>query len=308
MWDWLRDLFDNILYIFANIGINDLLDILLVSVLVYELIMLMRETRATQLFRGIILLAVLYLITTWLNLTSMKFILETVFNTIIIIVVIIFQPELRRVLERVGQSRIPGLSKLIGIKQEEQTGSQLHQTVNTLCDAAVSLSQSKTGALIVIERQTKLGDIIQSGTVIDAALSVSILGNLFYSGSPLHDGAVILRGGRVHAAGCFLPLMQRMDGHQRYGTRHRAAIGMSENSDAVVLVVSEETGTISLAKGGRLTRDFQRDTLYTTLMTELTPKKPGAADKAAIEEAAADEKEAACEHPAPAEAKAGDKA
>ena len=267
----LMDLFDNILYTFAHMNIlKDGLDILMISVLVYELIILMRETRAAQLFKGILLLGLVYLMTVLMNLTGMKFILDNFFFYIIVIVVVIFQPELRRMLEHIGQSKIPGFSRM-SMSSAEQKAREIEKMVDTISSAAEVLSSTKTGALIVIERNTKLGDIIQSGTVLDAAMSVSLLGNIFYTGSPLHDGAVVVRDCKVYAAGCFLPLMQRMDNHARYGTRHRAAIGMSENSDALVVVVSEETGTISLAHDGRLQRDFDKESLSKVLNAYLAP-------------------------------------
>ncbi|MBP1576753.1 MAG: diadenylate cyclase CdaA [Oscillospiraceae bacterium] len=270
-WNSVRDLAENILYTFSHMDLlRDGLDILMISVVVYELIMLMRETRAAQLFKGILVLGAIYLLTVLMGLTGMKFILDNFFFYIIVIVVVIFQPELRRMLEHMGQSsRIPVLGKL-GMRANDEKHDEVTRMVDTLCSAAEMLSSTKTGALVVIERSTKLGDIIQSGTVLDATMSVSLLGNIFYTGSPLHDGAVIVRDCKVYAAGCFLPLMQRMDHRAHYGTRHRAAIGMSENSDALVVVVSEETGTISLARAGRLERDFDKESLKKVLLAYLT--------------------------------------
>ena len=268
-WSTIRDGVENILYTFSQIGWKDVLDILMISVLVYELIVLMRQTRAAQLFKGILVLAVVYLSTMILGLTGMKFILDNFFFYIIVIVVVIFQPELRRMLEYMGQSRIPIFGNLRLGREDEEENIETIRMVDTLCSAAEMLSGTKTGALVVIERKTKLGDIIQSGTVLDAAMSVSLLGNIFYTGSPLHDGAVIVRDNKVYAAGCFLPLMQRMDMRAHYGTRHRAAIGMSENSDALVVVVSEETGIISLAHNGRLQREFDKESLKKVLLAYL---------------------------------------
>ncbi len=189
----------------------------------------------------------------------MQFILQNVFRVGLIIIAIIFQPELRAALEKVGGQPLKGI-RSIGKKTGDADG-----VISSVTDAASELSETKTGALIVIERDTKLGDMVLTGTVIDAEPSSSLIRNIFYDKAPLHDGALIIRKGRLYAAGCLLPLSTNSDIIQDLGTRHRAAIGMSENSDAVVVVVSEETGVVSVAVDGVLHRGYSKTSLRSVL-------------------------------------------
>ena len=254
------------------IGIWDFVDIAIVAVLIYQVIKLIRETRAMQLAKGLLLLLLMYFVAYNLNMKTVRFIMQNLVATGVLALVIIFQPELRRMLEHVAQTRF---NKLNIFQSAQEKDSELmgvwDQSIATIASACAELSRTKTGALIVFERQTKLGEIIKTGTVVDATPSVELIGNLFFVNSPLHDGAMIIRDGRICASGCFLPLSQNYTISKEMGTRHRAALGMSENSDAVVVVVSEETGIISLAKNGVLIRRLDRQNLFNLLQEELVP-------------------------------------
>ncbi len=262
--DW-----SSILAVWRDFSIIDLIDILLVSYLVYKAIQILRDTRAVQLAKGIALLGIVYLIVFWLDLRTMRYFLNYVVQIGLFAIIVIFQPELRRMLERLGRSRIFNAN---GILSSSAPEGSIENALQIIASAADDLSKTKTGALIVMERDTKLGEQIATGVVIDAAPSTSLIGSLFFVNSPLHDGAVIVRDGRLHAAGCFLPRPQSEEfiDHQ-LGARHRAAIGLSENSDAVIIVVSEETGTISIAENNHLHRDFTEETLLQYLNERFLP-------------------------------------
>lgn len=228
----------------------DLIDILVIAYIIYKAIGFLRETRAGQLVKGIAILLAVYVIADWWELAILKWTLSKVMGTAIIAAAVIFQPELRRILEKVGRTNFRGGKLLDG---EE---SAVSNCIDNVSRAAGTMQEKKIGALIVFERKTQLGEIINTGTVLDAEPSVSMVNNIFFPKSPLHDGAMIVRDGRLYAAGCILPLTQREDISMQLGTRHRAAIGMTENSDAVVLVVSEETGIISIVSNGQITRNY----------------------------------------------------
>lgn len=248
--------------------ITDALDIVLVTFILFNAIKLIRETRAGQLVKGIFVLLILWGISFWLKLYMMETILNYFFQFSFIAVLVLFQPEIRRALEQIGRSGIRknwllGFSLASGRVEELQ---QLNRrAVNAVVDAAAQMSKQKTGALIVFEMKTKLGDIIDTGTIINAQPSVPIICNIFYNKAPLHDGAMIMRDGALYAAGCILPLTKSDRVAIELGTRHRAAIGMSENSDAVVVVVSEETGQISVVVNGVIRRNYIRETLKSEL-------------------------------------------
>ena len=259
---------NQIIYAVASMRIPfDIIDILLMAYIIYKAIGFLRETRAGQLAKGLVILFVIYLVANWWNLTTMKWILSRFVDYIIIAVAIIFQPELRRILERVGHT------KLVGSHSSSLEGDPLEDCIDKVSRAAGIMQESKTGALIVFERSTQLGEIIDTGTVINADPSVQMINNVFFPKSPLHDGAVILRDGRIHAAGCVLPLSANFTISRELGTRHRAALGMSENSDALALVVSEENGKISLAENGVLKRDLSIDELRSELKNGLIMQK-----------------------------------
>ena len=257
--------------------IRDIIDISIVAIFVFYGIKFIREIRAGQLVKGILILIVSYFVASVLSLNTVSYILKIIFDLGAIALMVVFQPELRRLLEKVGNGSINPLSKFLsGSNIDEKTRARLTSSLNTISASAVNLSKTQTGALIVIERKTKLGTEIESGgTIIDAEPSVELLGTIFYEGSPLHDGAVIIRNGKVYAAGCFLPLPQNSDNIPKsLGSRHRAALGMSESSDAIIIVVSEETGIISTASDGKLTRSYTRESLFEYLQKELFKDAP----------------------------------
>lgn len=239
---------ETLIDIFSNIGVTDVLDICVVAFIVYKILAFIRESRAQQLVKGIIALVAAYLISDLLDMYVLNWILKGTMTMGVVALIVLFQPELRRGLEYIGRGRIMGgrLSRL-----DKSKAKLITDEIVRACD---SFSESRTGALIVIERDVTLGDIAETGTVINAEISTEMIGNIFYKGAPLHDGAVIIRDDRIYAAGCVLPLTASLDLNKELGTRHRAGIGITENSDAVVLIVSEETGVISVARGGRLTR------------------------------------------------------
>lgn len=247
-------------------GFVDLLDVVIVAVVLYKLYGMIKDTRAVTLLKGLLVILVAALLSNWLHLNSLYWLLGKTLTVVAVALPVVFQPELRRALEHIGRGRL--FTKSGRLNQEEV--SLLFRDV---AKAAVTLARTKTGALIVIERETGLNDYAESGIRIDGLVSSELLLNCFVPNTPLHDGALIMRGNRVVAAGCLLPLTERSGLDKELGTRHRAAIGLSEQSDAVVVVVSEETGLISLAVGGRLERGMDSASLQSRL-EELTVLKP----------------------------------
>ena len=227
----------------------DLADISIVAFLIYKLINLIKETKTEQIIKGLLIILLCYTLAYQLNLRMLTTIFNNFVQFIVIALLIVFQPELRRVLEHIGRSKIGDYWNFEN--KSENLGSQ-NNTINILVKAIELFSRTKVGALIIFERRTKLGEIISTGTVIKAKPSVEIVSNIFYNKAPLHDGAVIIKNNLIYAAGCILPLTKNKDLDSKFGTRHRAALGMSENSDAVCVVVSEETGGISMALNGNL--------------------------------------------------------
>jgi diadenylate cyclase len=252
---------------------SDALDVILVSFIIFSAIKLVRETRAEQLVKGIIVLLVVWGASYILQLYMMKTLLNYFFQFAVTAFLIIFQPEIRRALEQIGRTGIGNKHWTFGISSDDEEAllQQNRKGLNAVVDAAAVLQKQKTGALIVFERQTKLGEIIDTGTVVNAIPSAPIICNIFFNKAPLHDGAMIIRNGMVYAAGCILPLTKSDNVSIELGTRHRAAIGMSENSDSVVVVVSEETGQISVAVNGVLTRNYTRETLKSALEGLILP-------------------------------------
>ena len=261
---------------FSTFEWKDALDILVMAFLIYQGIKLVRETRAAQLVKGIAMLLLLYLLAQALEMKAMQFITKNILQIGVLALVIVFQPELRRALEQVGRSSIGKLQVFSGGMSEQETRAKWVKFINALVEEASSLSRQKIGALVVIEQKTKLGDIIKTGTVVDADPTPELIGNIFFPNSPLHDGAMIVREGRLHAAGCFLPLSDNQEISRELGTRHRAALGMSEMSDAIVVVVSEETGFITVCRNGKLERGLSTARLREYLEAELTPEKAAA--------------------------------
>ena len=247
---------------------SDLLDILLVAIVIYEGIKLMRGSRTFQLVKGIAFLGVLYLLVKVCQMEASEYLLSVLFENGLIILVVLFSPELRKILERFGKQSIKGIS-IFNFRNSEDYAKKVSGTVNDFCKASVDMSESKTGALVVFERDDSLQEIIDTGTVIDAQSSAELFNGLFFKNSALHDGAVVVREGRIYSAGCILPLTQNNTLASELGTRHRAAIGMSEHCDAVVVVISEETGLISVARNGRLQRGVAHGELREILLKEL---------------------------------------
>lgn len=255
-----------LLYVISNIRIFDLIDIAIMAFIVYKAIEFFKETRAGQLIKGIAVVFGAYLIANWFELATVKWLILRLTDSLIVIAVIVFHPEIRRMLEKMGHSRITaiGRSQMTDVEYQEKLGN-----LNEICKAVNNMQEKKIGALIVIERKTPLGEIIDSGTAIDATVSTELIQNIFYPKSPLHDGGMVIRGDRIASAGCILPLTSNNELSSQLGTRHRAAIGMSETSDAVVVVVSEETGTVSVAINGVITRGYNSVTLKEALIEQL---------------------------------------
>ncbi|WP_066499343.1 diadenylate cyclase CdaA [Abyssisolibacter fermentans] len=243
-----------------NIGVRDIIDIFLVAFAIYKMYILIKETRAEQLLKGIFVILLLTNVSKWLELYTTNWILEKAMTVGVIAILIVFQPELRRALEYIGRTKF--LSKsFIEIKREEE-----EQVIDEIIEAVASLSRQKIGALIILERETGLNEVVETGTKIEGNVSSSLLINIFIPNTPLHDGAVILKEDIIKAAACLLPLSENMHLNKELGTRHRAAIGISEMSDCVAIVVSEETGGISVAERGRLRRYLDVKSLKNILM------------------------------------------
>jgi len=253
--------FSSILLLIASMSFIDVVDILLLSVILYYAYKFIHDRRAGKLAGGIVVFIIILVLAEVLEMHAIKFLLQNVVQVGIIALIILFQPELRSVLEEVGREPLKSL-KVIG---EQRDVAQINSNIQEICNAVFDMSEDKTGALIVIERTTKLGDVIKSGTTINAQISSFLIKNIFFNKAPLHDGALIIRDGRMYAAGCFLPLSTNDNIIQDLGTRHRAAIGMSENSDAVVVCVSEENGIVSLALDGNLKRGYTPNMLRSEL-------------------------------------------
>jgi TIGR00159 family protein len=268
----LSDLYKNII---SYVGFNDpmsfiraVVDISIVSYLIYKLIFLVRETRAWQLIKGILLLFVAEYISGWLGLKTLEFILRNLFQLVGFALVVLFQPELRRALEQLGRSKFKNFFTFDEEEIEKKTNDAIEEMVN----AAAELSRTKTGALIVLEGETKLGEIINTGVQLDSKITCELIINIFTPNTPLHDGAVVIRNNQVKAAACFLPLTDNPNLSKELGTRHRAALGVTEVSDCAALIVSEETGKISFALNGGLTRNLNPDTLRKALKKNLIDK------------------------------------
>ena len=261
--------------ILRSIRVQDVLDILIVAYLVYKLIDLLRETRAGQLIKGVLGIILVYVLAKAFQLRAVSAIIRYLITYGVFALLIIFQPELRKILERLGRTRVSlaqlrkTLNNLGGSADSFEYSSNMMRCINAICDSCAMLSKERIGALIVIERSTRLGDIIATGTLVDANPTAELIKNIFFPNSPLHDGAMVIREGRIHAAGCFLPLSNNYDISRTLGTRHRAALGMSEVSDALIVIVSEETGAISVAKDGKLNLRLTVNSLNSILCDEL---------------------------------------
>lgn len=246
--------------------INDFFDIAIVAIISYNIARMIRETRASQLIKGIFIIFVVIQLSSSFNLTVLNYMLNMLMQFGIFAIIVIFQPELRNILERMGRIKVGRLMDFTIQKETDNT----FDVIGDIARAAANLSRTKTGALIVIERDTKLGDVMRTGTVLNADVSTGLLENIFVVNTPLHDGAVIIRGKKILMAACVLPLTSNPNLSLELGTRHRAALGISEASDAIVVVVSEETGKISLAQNGILMRSLTEETLTKALTKVLS--------------------------------------
>lgn len=266
----------------STFRIQDAFDIAIMAFIIYHLIALMKETRAGQLIKGVISILLLYFFAYVMELYTLRTVMEMVIRYGALVLLVLFQPELRKVLEQVGRSSLSNLSVLApSMSAKEYENKQMIKTINAICDSCAILSKERIGALMVLEKDTRLGDIISTGTIIDSQPSADLIKNVFFPNSPLHDGALIIRGGRLYAAGCFLPLSENYGISRSLGTRHRAALGVSEVSDAIVVVVSEETGYITMAKNGKLNINMTVNSLSAALFQEFVSeeKDKSAADK-----------------------------
>ena len=247
---------------------TDILDIAILAFIIYKLLWMLRKTSSGRVLRGVLLLLLAMFLSTSLSLTATSWLLDKVVQWGFVVLVVLFQPEIRRFLERVGSSRL-GLV----FASSREVGEEMETAISQTCEAYADLSQDKVGALMVFERQNLLDEVIKTGTALDCGVSSELLKNLFWNKAPLHDGAVIVRNGRIAGAGCMLPLSGNVNLSRDLGMRHRAGIGMSEHSDAVVVIVSEETGSISAAVGGMLKRHLAPATLERLLRNELLNDK-----------------------------------
>lgn len=254
--------------LFLTIRIKDIIDIIIVAAVFYKLFTLIRETRAEQLTKGIIALFIAAKISGWLGLYTINWILENAMTVGVLAILIVFQPELRRGLEYIGRSRFFTKSFL------EVKGESISETVEEIVEATSSLSRQKIGALIVLERETGLNEVVDTGTKIDGKVSSNLLINIFIPNTPLHDGAVIIKDDTIKGAACFLPLTENSNISKELGTRHRAALGISERSDSLAIIVSEETGAISIAENGSIARHLDSKTLTQILMDMYKSKDP----------------------------------
>lgn len=250
-----------------QISVKDVIDILLLALVLFFVYRLIRDSRAWKLLLGVGVIVLMSVISSIFDMNALSFVFGNIQQLGILAILILFQPELRTALEKVGGTSITGIKSISAESRELASKSA---QIEAICAAVNELSRDKVGALIVIEKSTKLGDFIKSGVYIDAAISPYMLRNIFFDKAPLHDGAVIIRDGRICAAGCFLPLSTKNDIDKDLGTRHRAAIGLTEISDAVVIVVSEETGIVSISNDGNLERNYNYSTLKQALNSHLS--------------------------------------
>ena len=271
MLKFFRAIGDFVVTTVQNFMWQDLIDIAFVAIIIYFVLKFIRDTRAAQLLKGIVLLVIFFQVAKFLKLEATSFILNSTLEFGLLAILIVFQPELRSLLERIGRT---GNGKALPFfaTEKKQSDAEIEENIENIVAAVSNMSATKTGALMVLERNTKLGEVINTGTKVDSAIVCDVILNIFYPKAPLHDGAAILRDGRIVAAGCFLPLTTKKFDSD-LGTRHRAGIGVSEISDSVVILVSEETGIISVAQEGNLTRRLTPDALKALLLKELMPEE-----------------------------------
>lgn len=270
----LRDFFGDAFFAISNMGFSDILDILIVALLIYSMINMVRSTSTARVAKGIIFLLLITWITGVAHLYVLNYLLSAILELGFIALVIMFQPELRRALEKLGGKNVWDVLNMVFGADKNKPVTDIEKSILATVSACEIMSKERVGVLLVFERQTSLEDYFKTGTRIDADTSEQLLRNLFFPKASLHDGAVIVRGGRIAAAGCVMPLSENPNLNSDLGTRHRAGIGTSELTDAVVVIVSEETGTISVAVGGMLKRHLAPQTLERLLRNELVPAEP----------------------------------
>ena len=256
------------LYFLLTMELRDLVDMAIVAYLIYRLLSLVKSTSSEKLLKGVLVVILALWLSSELRLNSLSFVLNKLVEWGVLALIILFQPEIRRILEQVGGSRF----SFMRVFDKKDQISSIEHAIHETAAACADMSRDRVGALIVFERKILLDDVLRSGTKLDAEPSTELLKNIFFVKAPMHDGAVIMREGRVLGAGCMLPLSRNVNLSRDLGMRHRAGIGMSENSDAVVVLVSEETGSISVAVGGMLKRHLTIETLRLVLSNELLPK------------------------------------
>lgn len=275
----ITDYWQLILTVARSFTFVDAIDVAVVTILIYSLIKLVRETRSGQLIKGLALFIVIFAVSNFLQLQMINTILSYIFQFGFIAVLIIFQPEIRKALEQLGRSNVSkSIADVVTSKDKEEDKKSLRRMIVSVAEATQALQQLRMGALIVFERKTKLNEIIETGTVVNAEPTGQLIANIFFNKAPLHDGAMVIRGSKVHAAGCILPLTKNDSLSSSLGTRHRAALGISEETDAVVVVVSEETSQISVAVNGLLSRNYNRESLINVLEGYLIPKSDEKSD------------------------------
>lgn len=250
----LKGFFDGILKLILSIQWYDILDIILVAFLFFYCIKLLRQTRAFNLIKGVIFVGLVYLVVSVFNMSASTFLFNNLFSDIVLVMILVFQPEIRKTIEAFGRGDIRKLN--LFYSRSDYSNEEGRKAASAIAKAAVNMGEKKIGALIVLEGRTPLGEIASTGSEIGGTVTVPLLENIFFPKAPLHDGAVVIKGNRVSAAGCILPLTQS-EMSIEFGTRHRAALGLSEMSDALVVVVSEETGVVSVAQNGALERDVK---------------------------------------------------
>ena len=260
---------DWVMKLISSVGIADIIDITVVALVIYYAVKLVRQTRAFQLVKGVVYMGIIYLIVSAFNMSASSFLFSQLFRNIVIVMILLFQPEIRHAMESVGRGGFKKFGSIFA-RNGDYTGEEYKVSASNISKAAVNMSDKKIGALIVIEGKTLLGEIISTGSAVDSNITSPVIENIFFPKAPLHDGAMIIRNNRIHSAGCILPLTQNEVSFE-LGTRHRAAIGMSEHSDALVIVVSEETGAISVAHKGTLERNVTSGELLETLNAFLVP-------------------------------------
>ncbi len=276
MGEWISGFVNDVILLYGTIELVDIIDILVVALAVYGLIVVVRDTNTSQVIKGILVLFLANIAANEVGLKTFGYLLDEVLNFGIIALFVLFQPEIRRGLDKMGRARVLNSDFLNSTVMEDSMRKKWRSTITAICDAVQQLSDKRTGALIVVERTMRLYEYSRNGTKLNADVSPELLSNIFFNGSPLHDGAVIVGDAKIVSAGCVMPLSANHDISKDLGTRHRAALGIAELTDAIVVVISEETGIVSVAKNGILIRRVDRAGIYRILEEEIIPERPEA--------------------------------